>query len=66
MPSSLHRLHVWNNWIRVIVTIGLVTGYFVAVKDQEKKRSSLLSISILLPANLLWLWLIRSGSDTDT
>ncbi|MCY0874661.1 MAG: hypothetical protein OWT28_00010 [Firmicutes bacterium] len=65
MPSLRDRLSAWNNWIRVIVTIGLVTGYFVAISDNAAKRSraSFVSNSILLPASLIWLWLLRSSQE---
>lgn len=50
----------WGTWIRVIVTLGLVTGYFVAIQGGEERRSgfSVLANSILLPASLIWLWFL--------
>lgn len=56
------KLAIWNHWVRILVTIGLVTGYFVAINGalREQRKVSLVTNSILLPVSLIWLWMLRS------
>ncbi|OPG17364.1 hypothetical protein [Ferroacidibacillus organovorans] len=57
------KMATWNHWVRILVTIGLVTGYFVAIHGafQERRKISLVANSILLPVSLVWLWMLRSN-----
>lgn len=54
-----------NNKLKVLVTLGLGAGYLVIIGREVLKgdKVSAISNSILLPANLVWLWLISDDSD---
>ncbi|MCY0869113.1 MAG: hypothetical protein OWT27_00780 [Firmicutes bacterium] len=49
-----------GRWLRVIISIGLISGYLVALARDwtSGQRAAVLSNGILLPASLAWLWLL--------
>lgn len=54
-----------HNMLRIIVTVGLVTGYFILTWDAISNKSArqFIGNAILLPASIIWLWLLRGTSQ---
>jgi hypothetical protein len=49
-----------GGWLRVLISIGLISGYLIAIaRDWTTGRGAVVvSNGILLPASLAWLWLL--------
>ncbi|QQE77171.1 hypothetical protein [Alicyclobacillus sp. SO9] len=47
--------------LTILVTAGLVTGYVITIRREFQKgdKTSAFGNAVLLPASLIWLWLIQ-------
>jgi hypothetical protein len=51
-----------NTILKILVTMGLGVGYCLTIRDEINRgeKQSALGNSVLLPASLVWLWLVSS------
>ena len=54
-----------NNRIKALVTLGLGAGYVITIRSNIRSghRASAIGNSILLPASLVWLWIVTDRHD---